>query len=89
MENQLETQNSELNNEMAQRLAKLDEIRKNGIAFPNDFRRDHISSDLHSLYDDKDPEALEAENSRSTTLVTLSAVRAACLRPRPANYQFT
>lgn len=61
MENQLETQNSELNNEMAQRLAKLDEIRKNGIAFPNDFRRDHISSDLHSLYDDKDPEALEAE----------------------------
>ena len=28
MENQLETQNSELNNEMAQRLAKLDEIRK-------------------------------------------------------------
>ena len=28
MENQIDAQNTELNNEMAQRLAKLDEIRK-------------------------------------------------------------
>ena len=47
MENQHNNVESELNNEMAQRLAKLDAIRSKGNAFPNDFRRDAISNDLH------------------------------------------
>jgi lysyl-tRNA synthetase, class II len=61
MENQQQTQDSELNNEMAQRLSKLDAIRSKGIAFPNDFRRDHISSDLHAKYDSKSDEELLAD----------------------------
>lgn len=49
----------ELNEIMAQRLAKLEAMREKGQAFPNDFRRDNISDDLHKLYDDKTKEELE------------------------------
>lgn len=51
----------ELNNEMKNRREKLTQIRDQGIAFPNDFRRDAISADLHALYDNKTKEEL-AEN---------------------------
>lgn len=61
MDSNLDARNSELNNEMAQRLAKLDEIRKKGNPFPNDFRRDSLSSDLHALYDGMTAEELERE----------------------------
>lgn len=61
METQQTNQESELNNEMAVRRAKLAAIREKGIAFPNDFRRDHISSQLHELYDGKTEEELLAE----------------------------
>ena len=55
MSTQQEQQNhiEELNNELTIRREKLAAIREQGIAFPNDFRRDAISSDLHKLYDDK------------------------------------
>lgn len=59
MENQHNNVESELNNEMAQRLAKLDAIRSKGNAFPNDFRRDSISNDLHEKYDSLTEEELE------------------------------
>ena len=59
MENQHNNVESELNNEMAQRLAKLDAIRSKGNAFPNDFRRDAISNDLHEKYDSLTEEELE------------------------------
>lgn len=52
----------EFNNEMAQRRAKLAELRAKGNAFPNDFRRDHISSDLHAAYSEKNTDELAAEN---------------------------
>lgn len=48
----------ELNNEMKARREKLAQIREKGIAFPNDFRRDAISADLHALYDEKTKEEL-------------------------------
>ena len=40
----------DLNNEMQSRREKLAALRKEGIAFPNDFRRDATSDKLHSLY---------------------------------------
>jgi len=54
-----EAPQQDLNEIMAQRLAKLDAMRDKGQAFPNDFRRDSISDDLHARYDDKTKEELE------------------------------
>ncbi|MCO6545613.1 MAG: lysine--tRNA ligase [Gilliamella sp.] len=53
-QNQIE----ELNNELKVRREKLAHLREQGIAFPNDFRRDAISSDLHKQYGDKTNEEL-------------------------------
>ncbi|MGL4269379.1 MAG: OB-fold nucleic acid binding domain-containing protein, partial [Plesiomonas sp.] len=50
----------DLNSEMATRRAKLAALREEGIAFPNDFRRDSISGDLHATFDDKSKDELEA-----------------------------
>lgn len=50
----------DLNNELQVRREKLADLRKEGIAFPNDFRRDAISKDLHVQYDDKENGELEA-----------------------------
>ncbi|AOM41034.1 lysine--tRNA ligase [Xenorhabdus hominickii] len=49
----------DLNNELKTRREKLSALRSNGIAFPNDFRRENISEDLHAKYDDKTKEELE------------------------------
>ncbi|WP_019613648.1 lysine--tRNA ligase [Psychromonas ossibalaenae] len=57
--NQAEAPQEELNEILAQRLSKLDAMREKGQAFPNDFRRENISDDLHKLYDDKTKEELE------------------------------
>ncbi|MEW9900631.1 lysine--tRNA ligase [Chitinivorax sp. PXF-14] len=46
---------------MAERRAKLAEIRKEGIAFPNDFKREHLSADLHAKYGEAEKETLEAD----------------------------
>lgn len=69
MSTQQEQQNhiEELNNELTIRREKLAAIRKQGIAFPNDFRRDAISSDLHKLYDEKTNEEL-IENKITVTV---------------------
>lgn len=48
----------ELNNELKARREKLVHIREQGVAFPNDFRRDAISSELHEKYGDKSNEEL-------------------------------
>ncbi len=49
----------ELNNELKSRREKLAALRQNGVAFPNDFRRDTLSDKLHKQFDDKDSEQLE------------------------------
>ena len=46
---------------IAERRAKLAELRKSGIAFPNDFRREHFAADLHSTYGQLAGEVLEAK----------------------------
>lgn len=44
---------------IAQRREKLKQMREQGNAFPNDFRRDSISGELHAEYDGKTKEELE------------------------------
>lgn len=50
----------DLNNELLARREKLAQLREQGNAFPNDFRRDSISDQLHAAYDGKSAEELEA-----------------------------
>src|SRR5476651_852016 len=49
----------DLNNELKARREKLAALRETGIAFPNDFRRDSISDEIHAKYDSKENEELE------------------------------
>ena len=53
---------ADLNNELKTRREKLAGLREQGIAFPNDFRRDHTSDQLHTDFDAKENEELEALN---------------------------
>ena len=52
----------DLNNELKARREKLAALREQGIPFPNDFRRDHTSDQLHAEFDAKENEELEALN---------------------------
>ena len=67
--------NQDENSLIAQRRSKLDAIRKDGNAFPNDFRRNAVAGELHAEYDDKDNELLEAEPLRVTVAGRLMAKR--------------
>jgi len=49
---------------IALRREKLAVLRENGNAFPNDFRRDCMSGELHAKYDDKSHEELDAAGQR-------------------------
>ena len=49
---------------IATRRQKLDAIKQNGQAYPNDFRRDSYAADLHDAHGGKDKDALEAEAVR-------------------------
>jgi lysyl-tRNA synthetase class 2 len=42
-----------------ERRSKLQELRKNGIAFPNDFERKNLAAELHASYGDQNKEQLE------------------------------
>ena len=44
---------------IAERRGKLDAMRSHGNAYPNDFRPEHVASDLHERYDEKSKEDLE------------------------------
>ncbi len=46
---------------IAERRAKLAELRKRGIAFPNDFRRGHLAADLREAWGGKSNEEIEAK----------------------------
>ena len=52
----------DLNNELKTRREKLAALREQGVPFPNDFRRDHTSDQLHADFDAKKNEELEALN---------------------------
>ena len=44
---------------IAERRAKLAELRKRGVAFPNDFHREHLASDLHQAWGGKSNDEIE------------------------------
>ena len=46
---------------IALRREKLNEIRQQGIAFPNDFRRDAFAADLHAQYGEMSKEELDPQ----------------------------
>ena len=52
------------NTQIALRRAKLASLRERGVAFPNDFRRNVMSGELHAEYGERDAAALEAEPVR-------------------------
>ncbi|RUO55824.1 lysine--tRNA ligase [Pseudidiomarina homiensis] len=61
------TQNTEVvdvNEQIAQRKAKLKALRERGVAFPNDFRREDLAADLHAEYDNVEKEALAEKGIR-------------------------
>jgi lysyl-tRNA synthetase class 2 len=49
---------------IAQRRDKLKQLREQGNAFPNDFRRDSLSGELHAEYGEKSAEELEQMGQR-------------------------
>lgn len=59
-----EQQNQELdlNGEMLARREKLNQIREQGNAFPNTFRRDNFAKDLHIAYGETDVEELKEKH---------------------------
>ncbi|MFA9206812.1 MAG: lysine--tRNA ligase [Yersinia sp. (in: enterobacteria)] len=61
-----QAQEPELNSELQARREKLALLREKGIAFPNDFRREHLSDQLHAEYGSKENEELEALNIEVT-----------------------
>ena len=63
-ENNTENQPIDENKLIAQRREKLKQMREQGIAFPNNFRRDSISGELHAEYDGKSKEELEEKGLR-------------------------
>jgi lysyl-tRNA synthetase, class II len=58
------SQGGDENKLIAERRAKLAELRKSGSAFPNDFRRDALAGQLHDAYGARSGEWLEANPTR-------------------------
>ena len=61
-ENQVEAQDE--NKLIAERRAKLSAIRENGVAFPNDFRRNVVAGELHAKYGEMEKEQVDGEGVR-------------------------
>ena len=73
--NELTQTQEEENKLIAQRREKLAVLRKNGTAFPNDFRRDSLSAGLHEQYGDKTAEELENMQARVSVAGRMMAKR--------------
>lgn len=58
-----------------QRREKLNSLRENGVPFPNDFRRDVMSEELHLQYGGKEKEELESLGQRVAIAGRLMAKR--------------
>ena len=48
---------------IAERRARLAELRRQGAAFPNDFRREHLAAELRKIWGSQSNEDLEAKNT--------------------------
>lgn len=54
----------DINQQMRERKQKLAALREQGIAFPNDFRREHLAAELQAEFGDLEAEELEAKGVR-------------------------
>lgn len=63
------------NSLIAQRRAKLAKLREQGVAFPNDFRRNCVAAELHAEYGEKENEFFEANPRRVAVAGRLMAKR--------------
>ncbi len=52
------------NEQIAQRRAKLAEMRQQGVAFPNTFRRNCVAATLHEQYGEQEAQTIETRNVR-------------------------
>src|SRR5512139_28363 len=66
---------SDENHLIAERKAKLERLREQGPAFPNDFRRDAAADELHIGYGDRPPEWFDAHAVRVTVAGRMMAKR--------------
>src|SRR6267154_4717448 len=60
------TTNDDENQIIAERRAKLAELRRRGVAFPNDFPREHLAADLHQAWDEKSNEEIQPKAVKAT-----------------------
>ena len=60
---------------IAQRREKLQALRELGLAFPNNFRRDALASELHARYAEADKDSLEAQKPPATIAGRLIRMR--------------
>ncbi|MBI3546737.1 MAG: lysine--tRNA ligase [Gammaproteobacteria bacterium] len=58
------TDETDDNQQIILRRAKLAELRQLGGAFPNDFRRNVVAAELHAEYGERDPAEIETRNVR-------------------------
>jgi len=58
------TDNIEIHDQYELRKTKLVELRQQGVAFPNDFKRDALAADLHNEYEKFSAEELEAKHKQ-------------------------
>ena len=58
------TQDSDENKLIAERRAKLEQLRRSGSVFPNDYRRNALAAQLHSAFGDRTAEWLESNPAR-------------------------
>ena len=72
---QNQDQQAEENKLIAERRAKLDEIRKKGPAFPNDFRRENLAIELQQEFGEKGKEELEALDNKVAVAGRIMAKR--------------
>ncbi len=70
-----ERSEAEENKLIAERRRKLDALRAEGQAFPNDFRRDAVAGELLAEYDEKSSEDLESEPRRVAVAGRMMAKR--------------
>lgn len=64
MTDKKQPEQQDINQQIRERKQKLQAMREQGIAFPNDFRRDALAADLHAEHDNKESEPLEQEGVR-------------------------
>jgi lysyl-tRNA synthetase class 2 len=69
------TEAQDENDQIAQRRAKLTQLRGDGVAFPNDFRRNVVAGELHAEYGAKEPTWFDVNPIRVKVAGRMMAMR--------------